>query len=451
MPLGIKPLLHQIRSCDLHILSPQALCSLRGILGLKRYLPNQSNWVGEIYATAEQCYDKAATAEDKRQWLTALYRMTGVFTPLMPTDCYTEDECDERFDDLLADGIQPDDTLLCYRMHRNPVFHTPCNRRLRTAFLNRCHQWTKDLTEANPTMWFSLPLPERLHRLWLLAVTDYKATLHFGSSTPVATPKETGSILPHHWQNILECFYHCTQQFHHINQPDAETLTAYYWTLCQLFPDANGVNAEAYDEFFIRFNRTLTTLTPGTDDWWQLMEIEVHHQKDAAKHYCRHSLPDLSLLSSASMHDFRMTFYHWENQDSDRIDIQDIQDMKVYAQECAERLLPPLDKILSHKLSLSPQLETEYLLTLFLTLRMAELENVLSSVTDRIMDHLPQLPASRPKTHLQTHLHIYTSDDLLFAEAFDTTSTWLPRTLTEEDRYICQYLQESHELLLEQY
>lgn len=412
--------------------SPKALCALRTILGMKQYIPNQHHRAGQLYAQAEQQYDEAATLHDKAIWLEVLYRMTGVFTPLMQPDPYSEDECDERFDDLLAEGLQPTDTLLCYRMHRNLVTHAPYDPQLRHDFLARCRQWVRDLTDAEPQMWHTLPLTERLHRLWLLAVTDYKATLHW----------DPDHRAPYRWHDVEECFHRCRQQFLRLQQPDVDTLTTYYWTLCQLFPDADGTQAEAYDEYFQRFHAVLSTLTPDTDHWWQLMAIEEHHRKDLTKPFRRHSLPDLSTLSPTSLRDFRLTYYQWEYRDTDFIDLQEERDIRAYATECAQHLYPLLTKP-THTTQSTHSTHTPHAthwLTLLLTVILAELHDLLPRLIDRIEQQLPLLPDTRHKTHLLAHLALLTDDESLLAEALDTAQSWPADTLDEEDRLLLHHL-----------
>ena len=426
----------QIRACDIRGLSPKALSAMAGILGLNAVIKHECDISAILYETAVAHYDEATTWDEKAQWLKALYRMAGLFTSLIPTDCYLEDECDERFDDLMAKHGTQDDTLLCYRLHRNLISPAPYDQQLRSDFLEKCRQWTCELTETEPQMWFALPLSQRLHRLWLLCAIDYKAELHLN-------PKQ---FAPQRWQDIQTCFYRCQQQFQRIDQPDAETLTAYYWTLCQFYPDSNGTNPEAYEEFFLRFDRTLPTLQPGSDEWWQFMEIAEHHRKDTTKTYQRYSLPDLSILNSNSMCDFRTTYYRWEFQDTEYYDIQAERDIQSYAYECAERLLPSFDKNLKHQINLGKDAETTYLLTLLQALTLAELNDQKERLLPRIIDRLPQLPDTRYKTHLLAYLNLCGYNEF-FTEALDAATAWDPQTLTEEDRYIQRYLCESFEFL----
>lgn len=429
-------LIQMIRDCDYRSLSPKALTAVEGILDLNAYVGHECKASAIIYEMAETRYDEATTLEEKQQWLEALYRMAGVLQSLIHTDCDLEDECDERFDDLMAKHGMLNDTLLCYRMHRNLVSPAPYDPKLRTDFLQKCRQWVNELTEEEPQMWFSLPLTERLHRLWTLCAVDYKAELHFNAT----------HFAPIRWNDITDCFYRCRQQFRRMEQPDIETLTSYYWTLCALYPDADGTNPEAYDEYFKLFDKTISTLEQGSDTWWQLMEISEHHRKDIAKQYHRYSLPNLSILHRGSMHDFRMTFYRQEFQNTDYYDIQNGRELKDYAIECAERLMPSFNKVLKCEIDFGTDIETEYLLTLWLALTMAEQEDQKEKLAPKIVKHLSQLPDSRNKTHLLAHLYIYGYDEL-FSEAFDTTSAWEQDTLSEEDRYIQHYLQEDYKFL----
>ena len=429
-------LIQMIRDCDYRSLTPKALTAVEGILDLNAYVGHECKVSAMIYEMAETRYDEATTLEEKQQWLEALYRMAGVFQPLIHTDSDLEDECDERFDDLMAKHGMLNDTLLCYRMHRNLVSPAPYDPQLRTDFLQKCRQWVNELTEEEPQMWFSLPLTERLHRLWMICAVDYKAELHFNSA----------HFAPIRWNDITDCFYRCHQQFRRMEQPDVETLTSYYWTLCALYPDADGTNPEAYDEYFRQFDKTFSTLEQGSDAWWQLMEIAEHHRKDITKQFHRYSLPNLSILHRGSMHDFRMTFYRQEFQNTDYYDIQNGRDLKDYAIECAERLMPSFNQVLKREIDFGTDIETEYLLTLWLALTMAEQEDQKEKLAPKIVKHLSLLPDSRNKTHLLAHLYIYGYDEL-FAEAFDTTSAWEQDTLSEEDRYIQHYLQEDYKYL----
>lgn len=449
MSYDSRQLIQTIQDCDLRSLSPKALAALMGILSRDLCLEHHTKATAKVCRVAEEHYEGASTLGGKMQWLEALYRMTGVFAPLAFADSYLEDECDERFDDLLAQHGPNSDTplcgsalyepLLCYRLHRNLVCPAPYDPQLRTRFLKQCQQWVIELTGNEPQMWYSQPLTERLQRLWMLHATGYKALLHL----------DPDHFAPARWQDVETCFYRCRQQLRRMEQPDVETLTAYYWTLCAFYPDADGTHPDAYEEFFELFDRTLSTLQLGTDAWWQLMEIEVHHRKDTTKEYHRYSLPDLSLLNKNSMHDFRMAFYRWTFMESDFCDIQTERDMKGYATECAEQLMPYLNRILKHQIDFGPDTEVAYLLTLQLALTLAEKDDQKERVESCIIDHLPQLPASRYKTHLETHLYI-SGHDALLAEALDAASQWAPDTLTDEDTYILRYLQEEQDFITSQ-
>lgn len=154
----------------------------------------------------------------------------------------------------------------------------------------------------------------------------------------------------------------------------------------------------------------------------------------------------MSSLDQVSMHNFRMTFYRWEFQDSDCINLQEEQAIKAYAKECAEQLLPSLNKGQNHLLN--PNHETEFLLTLLLSVELADWHSMMPRVTKHILTRISHLPDSRYKTHLQTHLYIVSDRTDLLTAALDASSTWNPHTLTLEDRYIHQYLQEEQEILL---
>ncbi len=152
-------------------------------------------------------------------------------------------------------------------------------------------------------------------------------------------------------------------------------------------------------------------------------------------------------LDPSSMRDFRMTFYRWEFQDSDYIDLQEEQAIKAYAKGCAEQLLPFLNKIQNHPHDSVH--ETEYLLTLLLSVELADWHSMMPRIIKHILTRIPQLPDSHYKTHLQTHLYIASDRTDLLNAALDASSIWNPQTLTPEDRYIHQYLQEEQELLLQ--
>ena len=150
-------------------------------------------------------------------------------------------------------------------------------------------------------------------------------------------------------------------------------------------------------------------------------------------------------LSLASMSDFRRTFYQWAFPVADPVNLNEERRQQTLAIKCAGRLLPLLPKVLSRKTALTPQQETDYLLTLLLALRMGALYEQLDHVADRIVAILPQLPASRHKTHLMTHLYIACDHTDLLSEALAAVSSWPSETLSDEDRYICQCLQEELE------
>ena len=159
-------------------------------------------------------------------------------------------------------------------------------------------------------------------------------------------------------------------------------------------------------------------------------------------------LPPMSPLNPSTLRDFRMTFYRWEFQDSDYINLQEEQAIKAYAKGCVEQLLPSLKKLQDHTLRLTPAQETDYLLTLLLAVELADLYSLRPRIVKHILTRIPQLPDSRHKTHLQTHLYIVSDRADLLAAALDASSAWDTQTLTPEDRYIRQYLQEEQEILI---
>ena len=147
-----------------------------------------------------------------------------------------------------------------------------------------------------------------------------------------------------------------------------------------------------------------------------------------------------------SMHHFRMTFYEWEFQDSDYCDSAEEHEMKAYAKRWVKRLMPSLDRVLNCETNLDAETVTAYLLTLLMAVTLADMYTTKSQLVPRIAAHLQQLPESRLKPHLLTHIYINSNDDL-FAEAYESASRWDFDTLDDEDRYILRYLQEDYELL----
>jgi len=417
----VRQLVQMIQGCDFRSLSPKALAAVYGIQSYDPAMQERGKTSAVLFQVAEERYDAATTLDGKMQWLEALYRMAGVYAGLRQSDCYTEDECDERFDTLLYQyGDSPlaahplYERLLCYRMHQSLIEPAPLDPQIRAAFLERCHQWIIDLTGQEPNLWFSLPLTGRLYRLWVLSVLHFNARLIL----------DLEHFAPYRWQDVQNCFYRCSQQFRRMEQADVETLTAYYQALCALYP------------------QTLDTLRVGSDEWWQLMEVHAHHRKDIAKAYRRSFLPDLSTLDLGAMHDFRLELYQWEGQDSDYFDALQDADMQRLAEETAERLIPYLHPIQEHEIELDADTETAYLLTLLMAVKKMENTDLTARLAEDIIPRLSHLPASRLKTHLQTHLYMMSADETFFQEAYEAATSWPPHTLTDEDAYLLRYLQE---------
>ena len=149
-------------------------------------------------------------------------------------------------------------------------------------------------------------------------------------------------------------------------------------------------------------------------------------------------------MNKDGMHRFRMAFYEWEFQDSDYCDAVEEHEMKAYAKRWVKRLMPSLDRVLNHDADLDADTEIAYLLTLLQAVTLADMYTTKSQLVPRIADHLQQLPESRLKTHLLTHLYINGCDDL-FPEAYESASLWAPATLDDEDRYTLRFLQEEYD------
>ena len=439
-----RQLIQMIQGCDFRSLSPKALAAVYGIQAYDPAMQERGKTSAALFQVAEERYDAATTLDGKMQWLESLYRMTGVYAGLRQSDCYAEDECDERFDTLLYQyGDSPlaahplYERLLCYRMHQSLIEPAPLDPQIRAAFLERCHQWIIDLTGQEPNLWFSLPLTERLYRLWVLSVLHFNARLIL----------DLEHFAPYRWQDVQNCFYRCSQQFRRMEQADVETLTAYYQALCALYPDADGIQEKAYAAYFRRFSQTLDTLRVGSDEWWQLMEVHAHHRKDIAKAYRRSFLPDLSTLDLGSMHDFRLELYQWEGQDSDYFDALQDADIQRLAEETAERLILYLHPVLKNEMELDADTGTAYLLTLLMAVKKMESPDLSARIAEDIFPRLSRLPASRLKTHLQTHLYMMSADETFFHEAYEAATSWPPHTLTNEDTYLLRYLQEEQALV----
>ena len=330
-----------IRHSNIATLAPQAMSAVGDILALNRW-----TWQGaaafrrQIVDKSLEHYHAAQDSLQQAQWLQVLYRLAGVYSPLIPNDATLEEQCDRLFDSLqLSHPEALDDRLICYRLHRNLQYQAPCSPQLAAGLMQRCRQW---LGEA-PSLWLSLPFEERLQRLWILGAMNVRA--HLLSEDDSAL--QLGD-------NMAECLEYCHQQLLALPHPDAEVLTAYYHTLILLFPDCKELAyIDLYDSFFECVAACYRTAVPATTQWWQLEAMLEHHSRDRQLPFNRGILPHLALLNSDSLLCFSLDCNSWESGEWDTASPQLQQDMREYARECAELLLPLWSKIEDNAIDLS--------------------------------------------------------------------------------------------------
>ena len=84
-------------------------------------------------------------------------------------------------------------------------------------------------------------------------------------------------LIPSDRSEAEACFDRCHDQLFRLRQPDADTLTAYYYSLLQLHPNRHDwPDSELHDEFFDLLFSLYPRVAPGTDAWWQLKAILEH-------------------------------------------------------------------------------------------------------------------------------------------------------------------------------
>lgn len=261
-----KLVLVAIRNCDISNLSPQTADAVGDLLVL-----NQSSWPeasslsNQLVEVVKGHFKVAKEFDDKMRWLETLYRLSGVFSPLMHSNAELEKECDIFFDNLLAqhkDALK--DALCCYRLHHNPLYQEPFDKSMRSNIIQSCTQWLRDLVEGEPKFWYDLPFVERLHRLWVISALNIRSWPEL----------DNGFLDDDCWDNVLECFDRCHLQLLRLHQPDAETLTAYYHALALLYPDCKDAGSEdLYEEFFDCAIMKYSKVSPDSTEWWQLKAI----------------------------------------------------------------------------------------------------------------------------------------------------------------------------------
>ena len=261
-----KLILAAIRNTDFNDLLPQTASAVGDLLLLNQSSRTEAGLLlKQLVEVVKKHFQVARDLKGKMAWLETLYRLSGVYSPLILSNAELEKECDILFDDLLTQHkVALNDVLCCYRMHHNPLYQEPYDMSMRSDIIQRCTQWLRDLKEDEPKFWYDLPFVERLHRIWAISALNIRSLPEFNN----------GFLDDDCWGNLLECFDRCHLQLLRLHQPDAEMLTAHYHALALLYPDYKDAGSEdLYEEFFDCVINTYSEVPSGSTEWWQLKAI----------------------------------------------------------------------------------------------------------------------------------------------------------------------------------
>lgn len=397
----LEQIVRQIQEADFTTATPTQLQAMGGLLrAFDGFVPDTNALLSAWIHAVEVRFSHAATLEEQSRWLEVLLHVTS--------------------EEHLFAGIF-DETEYCTLQEQK-------ERVLK--------HWRVDTeTWANETSlsWAKRPLAERLHQLWIF----YQQDIHLFDG---GDDSRTFALM----ELAAGRFEQCRKELF-LSPDDLCTFLSYYHVLCLARPNYRNPNHQCYyKQYFRCFDALLGDVAPNSEQEWQAREVAWHDRLQSEHHYDLSLLSGLSVIDSVACASFRCQCYQWMlNLDpEDDGSIQELYDHQYFAREGIKRIRAWLNAKERASISIPPEAEAEALLTLCCAKKILFASPDLDRWMEERLDALlPQLPPSKLKAHLLTHLGLDTEDESYFSEVDTLLNNETAAPLSEEDHYLLQLYQ----------
>ena len=319
--------------------------------------------------------------------------------------------------------------------------------------------WTSEqATDGDEPLWSSLPLAERLHRLyWLYSHTDINVL-----------SRGDDDLARRLYRRAQLCFARCRTELlnnssffilhssfnrplhYSLNLKDSSFFilhSSFYRVLCSIYP---GRRNPAHAALYRQFSDALMTIGSPDDDstaLWQLREIEAHYHCSAMHRADRCILPGLAVIDSAACEAYRLKCYQWWS----GLDPDDERTTLDYGEQTAVCLKANaaisawLRAKRSFGVAIPVEREAEALLTRLASANIVAADGDFSDlILSRSYALLPYLPDGKLRTTLAAHLAWYTDDRPLLRQVAAAVAHWDVTHPTPDDRFVLDILREFH-------
>ena len=434
---NLHDLIPLLRRLNLAECPPALLSAVGGLLAVVR--PDSGPLAEEVRELSSQVVatpsNKAEETEEE-QWLRALYHLVG-------------DE-DYQFVSIFDDEEYE---LLAAKRER-------CRARWDAAVATILTEpsWTSEqATDGDEPLWSSLPLAERLHRLyWLYSHTDINVL-----------SRGDDDLARRLYRRAQLCFDRCRTELlnnssffilhssfnrplhYSLNLKDSSFFilhSSFYRVLCSIYP---GRRNPAHAALYRQFSDALMTIGLPDDATlqWQLREIEAHYHLAPMHRADRCFLPGLAVIDGVACEAYRFKCYQWWS----GLDPDDERTTLDYGEQTAVCLKANaaisawLRAKRSFGIAIPPEREAEALLTRLASANIVAADGDFSDlILSRSYALLPYLPDGKLRTTLAAHLAWYTDDRRLLRQVAAAVARWDVTHPTPDDRFVLDILREFH-------